>query len=1654
MRMTVLSKRTWSIIMIFSLIFSMLGIPPSPARANNAPSQVTLVGTLQSELGHSGDWDPAAAATTMKNMGNGEYSFTGHLPAGSYEYKIAIDGKWDENYGSANYSNPSGASKDGNILISLAQDSQVTFYYNHGTHRIADSTYYVPIEADKLPRVIGSFQSGIGEAADWSPTDARLIMQDSDYDNVYTVTADVYEGDHEYQIALGNDAASAVHPANREALQLPQDVKVTFSYNANNHGVAARFTVPADPGTPVPANHLRVHYNRADVNYGSIGLWIFDDVAVPSANWPTGATPFPSGQQDGYGAFVDIPLKDGAQKVGIVVVDRISGNKDGGDKKFALTSPDMNEVWLKEGSDTVYSFEPVDLPADTVRIHYQRQDQNYDSYGLWIWGDDVAAPSKDWPTGATMFPPGQTDRYGAYVDVLMKPEAQKMNFHVLDPSKGDAGKDGGDKGFTLIDRYQHLFIKEGDNTVYTSPHGEVPTGLVSAEVLAPGKLQLGFTMTDGLEADMLKNELQIKDKDDHTVTIQDVKIVGNTTIEVSALFQLNQTPLKVTYAGKTVSASTGWRMLDEMYAYDGDDLGATYQSGGAELKLWAPTATEVTANVYSKDNATQLIGNVTLQKGDKGVWSVQLKPGDLGIQDFRGYFYQYEVSNDGVMKTVLDPYAKSMAQFRVNTKGEAGPDGDTVGKAAIVDLSQTDPAGFGFADIPGYEQREDAIIWEIHVRDFTSDPTIENDLHNATWGSYDAFKEKLEYIKSLGVTHVQLLPVMAWYYGDEAAMKNRELEYSAKDNEYNWGYDPHSYFSPDGAYSEDPTDPELRIKELKAMINAIHEADMGVVLDVVYTHMAKADFLNDIVPNYYAFQDANGNFIGGFGNNLATNHKMAEKLMVDSVKYWFNEYKIDGMRWDMMGDATYEAVQNAYDAAASINPNALFIGEGWVTFGGHLSDPSLAGKGADQNWMDKTDDVGVFSDEFRNELKSGFGNEGEPRFITGGARDIQTIFNNIKAQPSNTKEDDPGDIVQYIEAHDNLPLYDIIAQSIKKDPSIATNDLEIHKRIRLGNLITLTSQGTAFLHAGQEYGRTKQWLGQGVPEQKYHELEDEAGNRFGYFIHDSYDSSDAINMFDWEKATDETKYPENNKTREYTTGLIELRKSSDAFRLGDQSMVNSNVTLLQIPEVKAQDLVIAYKNKATDGTGNYYVFVNADNQSRTLTLSEDLTSGTVVVDNDEAGTTGVKAKSGFTLSSGSITLEPLTAVVIKMKAKIDDGGNGSNPGSGNGNGSGGGGAGGNPATDPGTKPNQGQRIVNEESLRSGQEKVTIQLGAEDIEVLLPLTAGDILGEKPLELKWDGVVVQLPSALLKALHQLVPADQAKDAVISFKLEEVGSQMAASLVAKAAASEKAKLKQGSKLYDFQLSVRTKDGKAYKLENFIAPVTIGFAVDSAIHGKLAGIYHISDQGQLKYAGGKLVNGLLTAEVSQFSTYAALEYDKSFVDLTGHWAEQAVKELSAKHIVNGTDDTKFSPNQPLTRAQFAAMLVRALSLESTQGTAFTDVDGEAWYASAIAAAYQHGLVNGRGKDTFSPNAAITREELAVMLYRAYRTRGNASSLAEAPDLKDKQQISPWAVQAVKEALSLGLMKGHANSTFTPNAKTTRAESAQAVLNLLNQVK
>ncbi|WP_151735407.1 pullulanase [Paenibacillus tengchongensis] len=1262
MKWALWGKKAFAISMIIVLVCSYFtGYPAKVAAAET--TKVVLAGNLQTKLGNTKDWDEKSTVTQMTYLDNGTYTFTGTLPAGTYEYKVTLNDAWTDNFGIASYTNPNGAQKGGNIVLTLAEDTAVTFYYNDITKKIADSTYYHPVS----PRLTGTLQTELGEAADSSPQTAQTILADTNFDNVYERKVNLPEGDYTYQIYIPGTASAEeqLYPEQAEALSLPQDLAVTFSYSAADHGVKADFTVPVpkpEPGEviPVPEGHIRIHYQREDGNYKNQGVWIWEGVPAETTGWPYGAIPIPEGQTDSYGAYIDIQLKENAKNISFLIVNMVTEEKDGGNKLYTIGTPQTNEVWIKTGSDKVSPYEPVELPADTVRIHYNRADGDESSYGVWHW-EDVARPSETvgkWPEAATAFPEGQVDSYGAYVDIPLTEQAKKIGFVIVNRSTGE--KDGENKTFSLLDRYNQLWITEGKDTVYVSSFGELPVSLASAEVVSATELLLGFTLTDGLDAATLQNGITVLDSDNSVIPVKSAAILNGIQVKVTTeAFNLDKTPLSVTYSGRTVSAAGGWRMIDSLYNYTGDDLGATYNSADhtATLKLWAPLAGSVVANLYDKDDAAVHVGQISLSRGEQGVWSATLKPSDLkevpGADDVRGYYYQYEVTNNGETKPVLDPYAKSMAMFTVNSAGQAGADGDTVGKAAIVDLSATNPDSFTAADIDGYEKREDAVIYEVHVRDFTSDPSIESTLDGERWGSYAAFAKKLDYIKSLGVTHIQLLPVMSWYYGDETKMGEREGGYSAQNNEYNWGYDPHSYFSPDGAYSENPADPELRIKELKGLIDAVHEAGMGVILDVVYTHMAKKDFLNDIVPNYYFFQDATGNFVGGFGNNLATSHLMAEKLMVDSVKYWFNEYRIDGMRFDMMGDATQDAVQAAYNAAAEINPDALFLGEGWETFSGYASDPALTGKGADQNWMNKTDDVGVFSDEFRNELKSGFGNEGQPRFLTGGARQISYMLDLIKAQPSNVPADDPGDIISYIEAHDNLTLHDVIAQSIKKDPAIEANELEIQQRIRLGNLLVMTSQGTPFIQAGQEYGRTKEWKAEGVPEQKATEMFDESGQSFGYFIHDSYDSSDAVNMFDWSKVTDTAKYPVQNLTKDYTAGLIELRKSTDAFRLGDQRLTDTNVTLVEAPEVKESDLLLGYKNKATDGTGLYYVFVNADGVSRTLSLSEDLTGGTVLVDSDEAGIQAIPAadQTGFTLTDKAITLDPLTAVVIQVDAE-------------------------------------------------------------------------------------------------------------------------------------------------------------------------------------------------------------------------------------------------------------------------------------------------------------------------------------------------------------------------------------------------------------------
>ena len=528
----------------------------------------------------------------------------------------------------------------------------------------------------------------------------------------------------------------------------------------------------------------------------------------------------------------------------------------------------------------------------------------------------------------------------------------------------------------------------------------------------------------------------------------------------------------------------------------------------------------------------------------------------------------------------------------------------------------------------------------------TSDPSLKGKL-KAPFGTFLALIDRLDYIKSLGVTHIQLLPVMSYKHGDELASRKRESKYSSRNQNYNWGYDPHSYFSLSGMYSADPRDPEKRIAELKTLIKAIHARGMGVILDVVYNHTADVRIFEDLAPGYYHFMSKDGKAKTSFGGGrLGTTHAMSRRILIDSILYWTREFKVDGFRFDMMGDHDAASIQKAYDSARRLNPKILMVGEGWRTYQGDDGDKRRA---ADQDWMASTDSVAVFSDDFRNELKSGFGCEGQPRFITGGARSIKQIFNNIKGQPHNFKASSPRDVVPYIAAHDNLTLHDVIAHSIKMDPDTPAGRREIHRRIRIGNAMVLTSQGVAFLHAGQEYGRTKQWRTSGKPEHKRTRMTDKKGKPFKYpwFVHDSYDSSDSINMFDWSRTEDASKYPENVRTRRYTAGLIAIRRLTDAFRLGSKALVDRNVTLLKAPEMRSSDLVIAYRCRPRRGK-SYYVIINADSKERTLTIGQDLRKGQVLADEKRAGVRPIANPSGFSLTGTGITLKPLTVVIIRM----------------------------------------------------------------------------------------------------------------------------------------------------------------------------------------------------------------------------------------------------------------------------------------------------------------------------------------------------------------------------------------------------------------------
>lgn len=368
----------------------------------------------------------------------------------------------------------------------------------------------------------------------------------------------------------------------------------------------------------------------------------------------------------------------------------------------------------------------------------------------------------------------------------------------------------------------------------------------------------------------------------------------------------------------------------------------------------------------------------------------------------------------------------------------------------------------------------------------------------------------------------------------------------------------------------------------------------------------------------------------------------------------------------------------------------------------------------------------------------------------------------------------------------------------------------------------------------------------------------------------------------------------------------------------------------------------------------------------------------------------------------------------------------------------------------------GTRVVKSEelTLAASDGNVVVTIGADVLRVELPADANRLLGTNKLILSAGELSLTIPPAVLKQLAAGAAGGAIADSKIAIRLEPVADADKSALLTAGSHAAGVLFRAAGHVYDLGLALVAKDGKETKPAAFDEPILLRLKVDPSMNARLSGIYYIADDGRLDYIGGKYASGEITAEIHHFSKYAVLEMTKSFSDVpAGYWAADAIVEMAAKHIVNGVSDTSFAPGGSITRAEFAAFLVRSLGLTAAGGAGFDDVSPAAWYADAVAAAVQSGIARGKSASVFDPNGRITRQEMVVMLMRAYNVRhGDASDVAQAAAFKDEAKVAPWAIEAVRASAALGLVNGRNAGMFEPAGLTSRAEAVVVLQRLLLQ--
>ncbi len=557
-------------------------------------------------------------------------------------------------------------------------------------------------------------------------------------------------------------------------------------------------------------------------------------------------------------------------------------------------------------------------------------------------------------------------------------------------------------------------------------------------------------------------------------------------------------------------------------AYNGNDLGVTYTKQKTIFKVWSPVMDGFELKLYESGLGGKELKIINFEKKKNNLFVAEAKG------DWVNKFYTYQgfikITEEPIKyNEVPDIYAKA-----VGINGKRG---------MIVDMKTTNPNNWNKDKSPFTGNLNDAIIYELHVRDATIKSNAINKgkflgLTETGLKNQNGEAVGLDHIKNLGVTHVQLLPCYDFFTVDEIIKNNTQ---------YNWGYDPLNYNTPEGSYSTNAADGNVRIKEFKTLVQTFHKNNLAVIMDVVYNHTMFADesYLNQLVPAYYYRQNEKNGFsnASGCGNETASERAMFRKFMLESVVHWVKEYHIDGFRFDLMAIHDIETMNLIATTLRKIKPNIILLGEGWTSGASPLPDAKKALKAN----AFKMKNIAVFSDDIRDGIKGSVFNHKDSGYVSGKFSEAESIkfglvgaiqhpsINYAKVNYSKKPyASQPYQMIAYNECHDNHTLWDRLLNSNPNDDENTRK-----RRYKLAMSIVLTSQGVPFIHAGQEFCRTK--LGE----------------------ENSFKSSDTINAIDWERMQ------QFKDVQQKTKELIAIRKQYSELRQGEATKVAKNVSFVQ-----------------------------------------------------------------------------------------------------------------------------------------------------------------------------------------------------------------------------------------------------------------------------------------------------------------------------------------------------------------------------------------------------------------------------------------------------------------------------------------------------------